>query len=248
MVTMDNNIKWVNEISSAIMCDREKSNLINGVTRRKICKNLTVFIITLLLLVNVSCTKVEGSQNFDNVSDRIIFLGDSITHLCKWDQLLPGLNVLDYGILSDPSGGVLSRLDGVIRLKPKKIFIMVGINDIYNGQNSDVMTNYPRIIDNLIRNSHYTKIYIQSILPVTTQKAPKSINFSDNMGNKYIVEDNKELESLVKNINNINVKYIDLYTEFLDANENLSDKYSDDGLHLNKDGCRHWLDLIKGFL
>ena len=54
----------------------------------------------------------------------------------------------------------------VLQHKPLKIFILIGINDIANNTDSEViLKNYETIVSKIQENSPNTKIYIQSILP-----------------------------------------------------------------------------------
>lgn len=63
-------------------------------------------------------------------SDDIVFLGNSITNGCEWHELFNNPNIKNRGISSDVSMGVYDRLDPIIKGKPAKIFLMIGINDI----------------------------------------------------------------------------------------------------------------------
>jgi len=70
---------------------------------------------------------------FDQIplsSDDIVFVGDSITDQGEWEQLFHSLNVKNRGIGADTTQGVLHRLQEITNAKPKKIFLMIGINDL----------------------------------------------------------------------------------------------------------------------
>lgn len=60
----------------------------------------------------------------------IVFLGDSLTFRTEWSELFPEEIVINRGIGRDTTAGVLKRLDHIIEAKPKKIFILIGVNDL----------------------------------------------------------------------------------------------------------------------
>ncbi|MEP7347737.1 MAG: GDSL-type esterase/lipase family protein, partial [Gemmatimonadaceae bacterium] len=60
----------------------------------------------------------------------VIWLGDSITEGGSWGSLIGDSTTLNRGIGGDITYGVLHRLDEVIRHRPSKLFILIGINDI----------------------------------------------------------------------------------------------------------------------
>ena len=70
-------------------------------------------------------------------SDDIVFLGNSITNGCEWHELFNNPNIKNRGISSDVSMGVYDRLDPIIKGKPAKIFLMIGINDIAHHLSTD---------------------------------------------------------------------------------------------------------------
>mgnify|MGYP001556411152 FL=1 len=113
-------------------------------------KNSRLFLFVCLLLPAFCLSQVTNQRLFDTtgfmvdhytqrkamfenqpvVPGRIIFLGNSITEMGKWKDLLNDSTVLNRGIGGDVTFGVLSRLDDVIRRKPSKVFLLIGINDI----------------------------------------------------------------------------------------------------------------------
>src|SRR6478735_10221234 len=75
-----------------------------------------------------------------------VFLGNSITERGAWGELLSGQPIMNRGIGGDNTFGVLARLEGVAKAKPKKIFLLIGINDLSRGLPKGViLNNYNRI-------------------------------------------------------------------------------------------------------
>ena len=102
--------------------------------------------------------------------NEIVFLGNSITNFCEWTELFQNSNVKNRGISGDVTQGVLDRLDQITRVKPAKVFLLIGINDLsQNIPKDSVFNNICKIAANIHTASPKTKVYIQSILPVNIQ-------------------------------------------------------------------------------
>lgn len=71
----------------------------------------------------------------NNYYNPIVFLGDSITEKIDWHELFHNshYDILNRGIGSDTISGVINRINTIINLKPSKVFLMIGINDIALG-------------------------------------------------------------------------------------------------------------------
>ena len=167
----------------------------------------------------------------------VVFVGDSLTDRVKWNELFPNLQTKNRGISSDTTGGVLARLDSVVQTEPKKIFIMIGINDI--GQEKpiqDAIYNYENIISSLKESLPKAEIYVQSVLPVSGSK--KEFNESVVKYNELLREVAEEQE----------VMYIDLWSEFVDEDGVLREEYSFDGVHLTANGYKQWKDIISDYV
>ena len=66
-------------------------------------------------------------------SSDIVFLGNSITDGCEWAELFNNRHVKNRGISGDRSGWLLDRLDPIVGGHPKKLFLMIGVNDLAAG-------------------------------------------------------------------------------------------------------------------
>ena len=77
-------------------------------------------------------------------------LGNSITHGASWPELLGRSNVVERGIPSDVLRGYWARINDIYKLNPKIVFIMGGLNDIYNWTPvEEIYTVYIRIINDM---------------------------------------------------------------------------------------------------
>lgn len=186
--------------------------------------------------------RVAYFRSFPNSKKDIIFLGNSITHYTEWHELLQLPNARNRGISSDISFGVLERLDEVTEGKPKKIFLLIGINDISrNIPDSVILLNYKRMIDRVKQESPKTKLYFQSLLPVNNSFTMRNHFNKD----EHIAAVNAGLEQLCAREK---IGFINLHPLFLDADKKLDKKYTYDGLHLNAVGYQHWASILKPFL
>ena len=173
-------------------------------------------------------------------SSDIIFLGNSITDGGEFAELFENPNVKNRGINSDTLDGVMERLRQITAGKPKKIFLLIGINDISHGVKPDEMIEkYKEIIDYISSNSPETELFVQSVLPINNSfKRYKNLVCKENDINKT--------NSLLKELTaDTNVTYIDLWSVFSDGNGNLDSSFTNDGLHLNGQGYVKWADTIK---
>ncbi|RZK58009.1 MAG: sialate O-acetylesterase, partial [Pedobacter sp.] len=167
-----------------------------------------------------------------------VFLGNSITAGRDWAKLLNLPQAKNRGISGDITYGVLERLQEVIDGKPKKVFILIGINDISrNIPDSLILNNYKVIISRIRKGSKRTQIYFNTLLPVNSSFE----KFKNHYGkDDHILYLNSEIKKLVAK----NVTVIDLYPVFLDKDNHLRAELTKDGLHLIPEGYKVWADFL----
>jgi hypothetical protein len=96
----------------------------------------------------------------------IVFLGNSITEGGNWAEFFGNANVRNRGIGGDRVEWIFDRVDYLIAAQPKKLFLMIGINDINGGRSSrQVIDDVKRLLEMWQKGSPKTSIYVQSILP-----------------------------------------------------------------------------------
>ena len=174
----------------------------------------------------------------------IIFLGNSITAEGKeWSVRLDNSIIRNRGIGGDTTDGILARSREIIDSNPTAVFLLIGINDLYNNTIEKPSVSY--IADNIINiakkiksNSSNTKVYIQTLLPISKKKSYKYYdlyNQSIKRINKIIIENQqKGLYSI-----------IDLHSLFVDNKGQLRSDLTYDGLHLNEQGYLVWSKFVK---
>lgn len=189
--------------------------------------------------------KVTLFRLLPDTKGEIIFLGNSITDIAEWSEIWKRRKVKNRGISSDNTFGILARLDEVLSSKPAKIFLMIGINDIAKGTpDSIIISNHQAIWNRIKTASPKTKLIVQSLIPTNADFT----EFKRHQGkDDHIRNVNSALERLCK-IQNI--RYVDMYSKFLDSEGKLSRQYTNDGLHINGYGYMLWKQILteKGYL
>lgn len=179
-------------------------------------------------------------------SSDIVFLGNSITDGCEWAELFDNRHIKNRGISADRSSWLLDRLDPIIEGHPKKLFLMIGTNDLASGVSPrEVADNIGKLLDRFAKESAWTKIYVQSLLPVNGADTKSSYKNHWGKGPE-IIEANKLIAKLCEGRKN--VLYIDLYSSFVDEKGMLDKRYTNDGLHLLAPGYLMWAEIIKPYV
>ncbi len=188
----------------------------------------------------------HSKDMYDHLPDtrnEIIFLGNSITDGAEWSELLNNKKVHNRGISADVTEGILLRLDAVTRVKPAKIFIMIGVNDLSRNMTIDqVIANYRTILERIRTETPKTRVYVESILPVNPATG---MALSHTNKTEVIMELNGRLRELATEFGHT---YIDLFSIMADADNHLPKSFSIDGLHLSYEGYRVWVDAIKQYV
>ena len=106
----------------------------------------------------------------------ILFVGNSITDGNEWNEWFGNSRVKNRGISGDISAGIIYRIGEIANRKPGKVFLMIGVNDLSRNIKPDsVVKNILLIVAYLRQQSPATRLYIQSILPVSNATIPIAI-------------------------------------------------------------------------
>ena len=170
----------------------------------------------------------------------IIFFGNSITERGPWDELI-GIQykVGNRGIGGDNTYGMKARIQDVVRQRPKKIFLMMGINDIGRGISVErIIENYQAIIKQIKQVSPKTKIYLQSVLPLNDRL----------LTNKNLIGKSSQIRLLNEQISSLAnqhmINYVDI-ASVLGENDVLKEQYTSDGIHVNTRAYIDWVRYLK---
>lgn len=167
-------------------------------------------------------------------SESVVFLGDSITRGGLWQEWFPGIRAINRGIEGDLSFATLARLKPIVDGKPGKIFLMIGTNDIHMGRGElEIAADVVRILDAIQAASPDTKVYVQSVLPRSSEYR------------RRVESLNSALHDVVKG----KAVWVDLYSAFLDESDgSIIDIYSNDEIHLTGKGYLVWSRVLAPYV
>lgn len=169
----------------------------------------------------------------------IVFLGNSITSRAHWNELLGLPMARNRGISGDTTFGILERLQEVTEGRPAQIFLLIGINDISRNFPDDViLENYKTIVERIQKESPATRLVVQTILPVNSDFGEYERHYHKD---EHIAKINAGIRALARRYN---VDLIDIHPLFLDGRGKLRAEFTDEGLHLNEKGYRHWASIL----
>lgn len=182
-------------------------------------------------------TKVRNFRQFPSSEKDIFLVGDSLTDYGEWAELLDNCHVKNRGISGDTTEGVLNRIDEIINAKPQKIFIMIGVNDVWNEKRTteQIIKNYTQILETFKSQIPQTQVYIQSLLPVNNKA------YSPDIDNQDLMAVNRRLQELATQFD---YQYLNLYPRFADDSNQLKPEYTNDGVHLNGKAYLLWAEMI----
>jgi lysophospholipase L1-like esterase len=170
----------------------------------------------------------------------ILFIGDSLTEWFDLHAYFPDIKIINEGIAGDTTYGLLERLERTIEKPAGKIFLMIGINDVFNEFNKDdIVENLQLIIEEIQTSSEEVPLIVQSLLPVN-----ESMLGSSGYLNKVVRYINKRLKA---HCDARSLQYLDLYPDFLSGDE-MKREYTTDGGHLSPAGYALWAKKIQALL
>lgn len=185
--------------------------------------------------------RVSIYRSLPRTEGKIVMLGNSLNNNACWTELFPFSPVVNRGISGDVIGGIDQRLDEIVSLKPAKIFLQSGCNDMIYKEKVDVAkvwADYEKLIKDIKKQMPETDLYIQSVFHVG-----KDVKYAD-VFNAAADEVNKLLEA---GIEKYEYFYLDINSKLVDEEGYLSSNYTCDGIHLSAQGYFIWAtELLQG--
>lgn len=130
-------------------------------------------------------------------------------------------------------------VEKVLHYKPYRVYLMLGMNEIFYRGVDDMMDNYAEIIETLKEESPNTDIVLLATSPVSKSEAKRRPGF------KKISSWNKKIEKLAEKYD---VHFYDYTADYTDADGYLIKKYNGgDGIHWNMKGYMHFGELIEKY-
>jgi lysophospholipase L1-like esterase len=129
--------------------------------------------------------------------------------------------------------------DSVKAMGVKKVYIMLGMNDIGLYGIDVAIANMTKLLDNIKAKSPNAIFYVQSATPMTKEQQMKSLN------NKNIAAYDAKLSAMCKEKGYC---FIDIAAAVSDKSGNLIKEYCSDpddmGIHFTDKACQVWIDYI----
>ncbi len=189
-------------------------------------------------------SKAAVSDDFSDAA----FIGDSRTVGLEMTTNIPkasfyaatGLNVntaTSKATITLGDGSKGSVLDGMKEKQFGRIYIMFGINELGWPYPDVFQTEYTDLVNSIKKIQPNAKIYIQSILPVSSKAVSTNKVFTNENVEKFNV--------YVKQVAaDTNTTYLDVASVLKDENGSLPLDASTDGIHLLKEYCEKWLEYL----
>jgi lysophospholipase L1-like esterase len=163
-------------------------------------------------------------------SDTIVLLGDSITALGDWAQLLPGRPVANAGHPGYTSAQLVPIAAEVAASRPAAVFVLAGTNDIRDGLPAETTGEHlGQIIEAIASASPGTRIVLQTLLPRADAVAA-------------VRDANLQIERVAAEHD---VELLRLTESFDDGAGGLRVDETPDGIHLDDRGYRRWAAIIE---
>lgn len=208
---------------------------------------------------------VEAPRAEDSYFDDAVFIGDSVSlklnryaseqrksnasFMGKAQFLTAGSMgsgnalqpVSDESIHPMFNGEKLSLADAVAKSGAKKVYIMLGMNDLAPYGVDGAVENMQKLIETILEKTPDAKIYIQSATPLVKAK-----NISTHkLNNTNMAAYNEKLAALCTEKG---YYYVDVASVVSDSEGNLIQSYCSDpdnmGIHFTDEGCQVWVDYL----
>ena len=176
----------------------------------------------------------------------ILFIGNSITDMHCWPETFRTstgeyLPIVNRGNSGTYSTEQCQNLESYLTNKPKKVFMMIGTNDLatsggFNYLPEQILSQVKTIVERIHQRYPDTKIYLYSILNNNTSNRPAERWLKTNEMVKQYVDDQA----------NPYLAYVDLYDKL--TNVASGGQWSYDKLHLTAASYKVWTDAICSLL
>ena len=177
-----------------------------------------ILVVMMFIIIGIGCGSAEFTRNIQPAGDaEKVFYGDSITWWCS--QFTNGINRAFSGDRSTH----LYRLIETYYLDEEfdgTYHILIGINDVRGDETDKYLPTMTSIFE-LLEDEN---VVVTSMLPTDGIWANNLMVMYLNRKLKYLTEDH-------------DFTFIDVYSEFEDSIGLLNSVYTNDGLHLNDEGC-----------
>ncbi len=153
-------------------------------------------------------------------------------------QSISVANIGTEKVINTGGGNFITILDAMARKSYRKVFIMLGINELSWASKETFYTNYSNLIDKIRELEPEAELYLQSMTPVTARQSDNSTTFT----NPRILEYNEVIRQLAADKE---AHYVYVFDAFADEDGCLPAGSSDDGIHPYPKYYAQWLTYLE---
>ncbi len=167
----------------------------------------------------------------------IVFVGDSLTEQAgEWATRLQLASIKNRGISGDTIEGVLLRQAEIIHARPKAVFLMIGINNLFTPSTTPayVADNIRHYVLTLHKASPSSRIFVQTILPTANEASRERIESTNKL--------------IAKLPQDVPLTIVDLHSIFADERGLMKSAFTHDGVHLTAEGYDAWGTAVKRYI
>ena len=181
--------------------------------------------------VFIGDSRTDGFRLFSGITSEADFLVH--TGITVYD-VVDGKNVIRRGDKK------VSSLDALAERQYGKVYISLGVNELGYRAPENFAETYGKLIDAIREREEDAAIYIQSIIPVNTEKC-KANDQLYYVTNENIAAYNETLSAMAEEKK---VRLVNVAEALIDENGEAVKDLSADGVHFKKDGYILWLDYL----
>lgn len=186
-----------------------------------------------------SAPQVVAFNTKDKFKDAV-FVGDTVINGISYYKHLPSAQVIsDVNMVSSDAAG---KVSSIMASNPKKVFIMVGLNDANYGtyKTDDIVKNIEKFVKAVKAKSSSTEVYVMSVLPIT-----KAFESKSSVKQSFLNELNYSLSTKVSSMG---AKYIDVATNFKDSDGYMFTQCTGTGYNLKQNYYGYFLNKIAALM
>lgn len=184
--------------------------------------------------------------------DDAAFIGDSRTDgFMIYSGVGTGKNLTSNGLsifkLAEKKaltidGKKYTLLEALALEEYQKVYLSLGVNELGYYDDNGFFASYCTAIDEIRRLQPNAVIYIQGLIPLNEGQIEEHNGNRYNLTNDHLRVFNDLMRQAAEEKQ---VVFLDLYSEFVNENNELPEEASRDGVHLSKEYCQRWLAYLK---
>ncbi len=170
----------------------------------------------------------------------VVFVGDTVVNGISYYKHLPASQVVsDVNMVSSQA---VDKVNTVMASNPKKVFIMIGLNDANYGTftTGNIVSNIEKFVKAVKAKNSSTEVYIMSVMPVT-----KAFESKSSVKQSFLNELNYSLSTKASAMG---AKYMDIATSFKDSSGYMFTQCSGTGCNLKQAYYPFFLNKVAGLM